>query len=64
MHIFIILGLALISSSLLASAVLWQYTKSRKDSIGIVLFNWVSILILVNGVVTYLIMAINFEVKS
>lgn len=63
MHIFIILGLALILSSLFTSVVLWKYTKSRHDSIGIVLFNWVSILILVNGVISYLIMAINFEVK-
>lgn len=63
MHIFTIYWIALVPSSILTSIILWQYTKSRQDSIGIILFNWIGVLIIVNGIIFYILAEINFEIR-
>lgn len=52
----------ILPTSLITLFPLWLYTKSRRDPMGIVVFNWISTLVLSNFVVFCMVYVLTFQI--
>lgn len=59
--IYIVMSLP---TSTLTMYILWLYTKTRKDSIGTAIFNWICALIFTNFAVFFAVFLLSFQIGS